>query len=320
MPLKLISTRSIAIAAGKGGVGKSTFTLLLAGALKRRGERVGILDADLYGPSIRQMLPEQRLPKQVDGTLIPAMAQGIQTISLAYFQAEAVVRAPVANRLLTQFFQKVAWDGVTQLLIDFPPGTGDIPISAAQVGDLAGAIIVTTPQKVALLDVRKTLALFQKVKVPILGIVENMSGSVFGEGGGCALAEEFGVPFLGSLPLDSAICKAADEGTLLDLEYADHMLERLGEVEKDPIEALSLSGGLLSIVWEGGERSVLKGESVQTACPCAQCQGNVAAAQNVSFLSYERVGSYGLRFDFSSGCSYGIYDFALLKRLRCENT
>jgi len=228
MPLKVISTRSIAIAAGKGGVGKSTLTVLLAGALKRRGERVGILDADLYGPSLRQMLPEQRLPRKVDGKLIPAMASGVQTISMDYFQQQGViVRAPIANQLLRQFFQKVAWNTVSTLLIDFPPGTGDIPLTIAERGGLAGAILVTTPQKVALLDVRKTLLFFQKVHVPVLGIVENMSGSVFGEGGGLALSEEFSVPFLGSIPLDPTIREAADSGLLLDCECADEIVEKL---------------------------------------------------------------------------------------------
>jgi ATP-binding protein involved in chromosome partitioning len=314
MPLKVLSTRSIAIAAGKGGVGKSTFTLLLAGAFKRKGERVGILDADLYGPSLRQMLPEQRLPKQAAGKIVPGMAGGIQTISLAYFQQEAVVRAPVANRLLAQFFQKVAWDGVTQLLVDFPPGTGDIPITAAQMGGLSGAVIVTTPQKVALLDVRKTIALFQKTGVPILGIAENMSGPVFGDGGGRALSEEFGVPFLGSIPLDPAIREAGDSGTLLDLEYADPMVEKLGEGQRNPIKEIFLSGKRIQIVWEGGGQSVLSAPALQKACPCVRCREGSHVEQNVAFLNYERIGRYGLRFDFSSGCSYGIYDFALLKR------
>ena len=315
MPLKVISTRSIAIAAGKGGVGKSTFTLLLAGALKRKGEKVGILDADLYGPSLRQMLPEQRLPKQEGERLIPAMAQGIQTISLAYFQLEAAVRAPIANRLLGQFFQKVAWNGVTQLLIDFPPGTGDIPITAAQMGGLSGAVIVTTPQQVALLDVRKTLVLFQKTQVPILGIVENMSGPVFGEGGGIALSQEFGVPFLGSIPLDPSIREAADAGTLLDLLFADSMVEKIGEGQRDPLGEIRVSDGRVLIVWENGEKSELEAVRVQEACPCARCREGGRVEKNASILGYERMGRYGLRFDFSSGCSYGIYDFALLKRL-----
>ena len=314
------STFTIAIAAGKGGVGKSTFTILLAGALKRRKERVGILDVDLYGPSLRQMLPEQRLPKQVDGKLIPAMAQGIQTMSLAYFRQEVAVRAPVANQLLSQFLQEVAWNDVTRLLIDFPPGTGDILITTVQAAQLAGAVIVTTPQKVALLDVRKTIAVFNKMRVPIFGIVENMSGSVFGEGGGLALSEEFGVPFLGSIPLDPAIREAADNGTLLDLDYADQMVEKLNQMQSDPIEEISLSEGQICVVWEGGERSLLEAAAVQKLCPCAQCQQGNTVQLRVSFLNYERMGRYGLRFDFSSGCSYGIYDFALLKRFICENS
>ncbi len=315
MPLKVITTRTIAIVAGKGGVGKSSFTVLLAGALKRRGERVGIIDADLYGPSLRQMLPEQRLPQQVEGRLVPAMAQGIQTMSLAYFHSEAAVRAPVANQLLSQFLHKVAWQDVSHILIDFPPGTGDIPLSTAQAVALSGAVVVTTPQKVALLDVRKTIGVFKKMRVPILGIVENMSGGIFGSGGGVALSEEFGIPFLGTIPLDEEITRAADNGTLLELKHADAMVERLEKMESEPIQDITLFEGRLA--YNG---HLLEAKNVQQKCPCAQCKEGKIVANSVVFSHFERVGRYGLRFNFSSGCSYGIYDFILLDRLICENS
>ncbi len=319
MSLKIISSNSIGIAAGKGGVGKSTLTVLLAGAFKRRKARVGILDADLYGPSLRHLLPEDHLPIVKEGKWIPALSQGIQLISMAYFQKETAVRAPMANQVLGQFLKNVAWEGVDPLLIDFPPGTGDIPLTVVQAAPLSGVILVTTPQEMAVMDVRKSLVFFQKMRIPILGIVENMVGAVFGEGGGLALSYEFSVPFLGSIPLDPAIRKAAENGTLADLEYADPMLERVIQIGSDPIRKVILSEGVLTIEWQEGEASVLMAESVQKECPCAHCKQGASVLPGVAFLSYDRVGRYGLRFRFSSGCSYGIYDFSLLKRFTCAH-
>jgi ATP-binding protein involved in chromosome partitioning len=219
---------AIAIAAGKGGVGKSTMTVNLALALKRLGYEVGILDADIYGPSIRKMLPEDRLPTQRDALITPALCQGIRMISIAYFRHEneaAVVRAPIANNVITQFIQNVSWGQLDYLLVDFPPGTGDIQLTLAQQANLTGAIVVTTPQEISLLDVRKAIHMFNQVKIPLIGIIENMSYYVdpssqekrflFGEGGGKKLATEIGAPLLGSIPIDPEICRSGDEGSSL---------------------------------------------------------------------------------------------------------
>lgn len=218
----------IAVAAGKGGVGKSSVSVNLALALKRRGYSVGILDTDIYGPSVRQMLPEDRLPGRSKDKLIPAVCSGIRVMTMAYFRGEgeaAVVRAPIANRVVSQFMQEVEWGELDVLLIDFPPGTGDIQLTLSQQAPITAALMVTTPQKVAVLDVRKAMDMFHQVNVPILGVVENMAyyqdaGSeerryLFGKGGGEQLAQETGVPFLASLPLDPALCHCADEGKSL---------------------------------------------------------------------------------------------------------
>src|ERR1700733_7400327 len=170
--------KAIAIAAGKGGVGKSTVTVNLALALKQKGYRVGVLDADVYGPSLRRMLPEDKLPQQIGERFIPAQSMGIQVISLAYFRREneaAAVRAPIANAIVTQFIEQVEWEELDYLLVDFPPGTGDIQLTLGQKASLSGAILVTTPQEVALLDVRKAMHLFHQLHIPILGVLENMS-------------------------------------------------------------------------------------------------------------------------------------------------
>ena len=235
MPLKMFTSKNenpppkikyvLGIAAGKGGVGKSSITVNLAFALQKAGYSVGIMDTDIYGPSIRKMLPEDRLPTQKGEYLVPALCQGIKMISMAYFRKEneaAVIRAPIANGIITQFIKNVDWGNLDFLLIDFPPGTGDVQLTLSQQANLTAAILVTTPQEVALLDVRKAMHMFQQVKIPILGIVENMSyyisGNskekvyIFGKEGGLRLSQEAGVPLLGQIPLDEMICQSGDKG------------------------------------------------------------------------------------------------------------
>lgn len=216
----------VGIAAGKGGVGKSTVTVNLALALKEKGYRVGIMDTDIYGPSIRKMLPEEQLPSQKGAIIQPALCKGIKMISMSFFRKvneATAVRAPIANGLITQFIQNVEWGVLDYLLIDFPPGTGDVQITLSQKAHLLGALMVTTPQEVALLDVRKAISLFDQVNVPLVGVVENMSyfqtkGEAyypFGKGGGQKLAAERGVPLLGELPLDTLLCACGDKGESL---------------------------------------------------------------------------------------------------------
>lgn len=215
----------LAIAAGKGGVGKSTVAAHLAFALKSMGFAVGILDADIYGPSMRKLLPEERMPVQKGEMIIPALSYGMPVISMAYFRREdeaSAVRAPIANSIVQQFVKNVAWGPLDWLLIDFPPGTGDIQLTLSQQAHLKGAVMVTTPQDLAVMDVRKAMHLFEHVNVPIVGIVENMSFLThppsgdrlypFGEGGGERLARESGVPFLGQIPLDGELCRSCDRG------------------------------------------------------------------------------------------------------------
>lgn len=236
MPLQMYSPKEhqplagvaniIAVAAGKGGVGKSSVTVNLAHALKRSGYSVGILDADVYGPSIRRMLPEDQMPSQRESKFYPALSHGIKTMSISFFRRDnesTAVRAPVANGIITQFLSQVEWGVLDYLFIDFPPGTGDIQLTLAQKGQILGAVMVTTPQEVALMDVRKAAHLFEQVHIPLIGIVENMSyyshgketAYLFGRGGGTRLASEFGVPFLGEIPIDPEICRCGDEGSPL---------------------------------------------------------------------------------------------------------
>ena len=217
----------VAVGSGKGGVGKSTTTVNLALALQRLGVRVGVLDADIYGPSVPLMLGLSGRPESTpDKKIIPMRALGVDTMSIGYLVEEdspMIWRGPMATQALTQFFNDTLWDALDVLLIDLPPGTGDIQLTLSQKIPVAGAVVVTTPQEVATLDARKALAMFEKVNIPVLGLVENMAVHVcsncghaehiFGSGGGQAMAERYQVPLLGSLPLDVAIREQADAGT-----------------------------------------------------------------------------------------------------------
>jgi ATP-binding protein involved in chromosome partitioning len=214
----------IAVASGKGGVGKSTTTINLAHALRDAGQKVGILDADIYGPSIPRMLglsheKGANQPEIIDNKMQPLVAHGIYCMSMGFITGDeaAILRAPMITKALNQMLRMTNWAGngkpLDTLLVDMPPGTGDIHLSMVQQVPLSGAVIVTTPQGVATIDARKCLAMFQKVNVPVLGVVENMSGSIFGSGGGKTLAGNSKVPFLGAVTMDADICESADNGS-----------------------------------------------------------------------------------------------------------
>ncbi|GAB6140737.1 iron-sulfur cluster carrier protein ApbC [Methylosoma difficile] len=216
----------IAVASGKGGVGKSTTSANIALALAAEGATVGILDADIYGPSIPTMLGLSGLPESQDKkTMMPKIAYGIQTMSIGYLvEADQAViwRGPMVTNALQQLLRDTNWSDIDYLIIDLPPGTGDIQLTLAQQIPVSGAIIVTTPQDIALIDAQRGLAMFGKVNVPVLGIVENMSlhicsqcgheEAIFGTGGGAAMADANRVEFLGALPLDINIRQDADLG------------------------------------------------------------------------------------------------------------
>lgn len=216
----------IAVASGKGGVGKSTTTTNLAMALANTGARVGILDADLYGPSQPRMLNLSGLPDTTDGKILePMVGHGIQTMSIGFLvddESPIIWRGPMITQALTRLVYETRWDNLDYLIVDMPPGTGDIHLTMAQKMPVSGAVIVTTPQDIALLDARKGLKMFEKVNVPVLGIIENMSTHIcgkcgneehiFGEGGARKMAEEAGTELLGELPLDIRIRTGSDSG------------------------------------------------------------------------------------------------------------
>lgn len=217
----------IAVASGKGGVGKSTTSVNLALALQAEGANVGILDADIYGPSQPLMLGLEGKPAVDDEKqkILPTQAYGVQAMSMGLLVGDdqpMIWRGPMVTQALEQMIRDVLWQDLDYLIIDLPPGTGDVQLTLSQKIPVSGAVIVTTPQDIALLDARKALKMFEKVRVPVLGVVENMSmhicsqcghtEAIFGENGGARMAEEYSVNLLGQLPLDRGIREAVDSG------------------------------------------------------------------------------------------------------------
>lgn len=215
----------IAVASGKGGVGKSTTSVNLALALAAEGAKVGILDADIYGPSQPTMLGIQGKPETIDGLIEPMMGHGLQAMSIGFLidqDTPMIWRGPMVTGALEQLLKQTNWQGLDYLVVDMPPGTGDIQLTLSQKVPVTGAVVVTTPQDIALLDARKGLKMFEKVGVPILGIVENMAihvcsncghaEHIFGQGGGQKMADDYHVHYLGGLPLDIRIRQQTDSG------------------------------------------------------------------------------------------------------------
>lgn len=240
--------RVLAVASGKGGVGKSTVSVNLAAALAARGLSVGVLDADVYGPSLPTMMGLSGQPAYEDGAMVPHVAHGLKAMSVGLLtKAEDAMiwRGPMASQAINQMLTQTRWGTQDQpldvLVIDLPPGTGDVQLTLIQKTPLDGAVIVSTPQEVALADARRAHTLFDKVGVPTLGLVENMSGDVFGRGGAEVEAGRLKVPFLGSLPLEGALREAGDAGRPLVAAQPDHPASRcFGRIAEQLAEALNL--------------------------------------------------------------------------------
>jgi ATP-binding protein involved in chromosome partitioning len=215
----------IAVSSGKGGVGKSTVAVNLAVSLAQAGKRVGLMDADIYGPNLPRMMGVNEPPSVIGERIIPLQAHGVKVMSVGFLidrEQPAIWRGPIVMKILGQFLKDVAWGELDYLIVDMPPGTGDAQLSLVQTTKLAGAIIVTTPQEVAVGDALRGVRMFERVEVPVLGIVENMSWlecthcgkpmALFGEGGGERLATEVGLPLLGQVPLFPPVMKGGDAG------------------------------------------------------------------------------------------------------------
>jgi ATP-binding protein involved in chromosome partitioning len=234
---------TVAVASGKGGVGKSTVAANLAVALSRRGAKVGLMDADVYGPSVPMLMGGSQEPHVVEGKIEPPVEFGIKIISMAYFlpKDEAVIwRGPMLHKTIQQFLGEVRWGELDYLVMDLPPGTGDIQLSLSQTIPLTGAVIVSTPQDLALTVAAKAIAMFRKLNVPILGVIENMSAyvcpecghreEIFGHGGARTAAKEMGFPFLGEIPLDPKIRVQSDAGRPSALDESSETAKAFYEI------------------------------------------------------------------------------------------
>jgi ATP-binding protein involved in chromosome partitioning len=252
---------TIAVSSGKGGVGKSTVAVNLSVALRRSGAAVGIIDADVYGPDVPLMLGSKGRPGMFDNKIIPVEAHGLKMMSIGLLvnDREPVVwRGPMIHSFIQQMLRDVMWGPLDYLIFDMPPGTGDAQLSLSQVIPLGGVVMVTTPQDVALLDVRKALGMFQRLNVPVLGIVENMSHFVcphcggttpiFGDTGGRRIAEEYGAPLLAQIPLDPATRVAGDEGVPITVRKPDSpqaaAFQALARAVMERVEAVAAAGSL----------------------------------------------------------------------------
>ena len=252
----------IAVSSGKGGVGKSTVAANLAVSMAEKGRRVGLLDADIYGPNIPLMFGEKRRP-HVTGEkgkerILPLEAHGVKLMSLGFLledEQPAIMRGPLVSGVLRQFLEQVEWGGLDIMVIDLPPGTGDAQLSLVQTIDLDGAVMVTTPQDVSTADVRRGIRMFERVNTDVLGIIENMSGfvctgcgerhDIFGVGGGRALAESMELPFLGDIPLDTAVRAAGDLGRPTALSEPDSPAGRaLNEIAERLLSAVEKPVGV----------------------------------------------------------------------------
>jgi ATP-binding protein involved in chromosome partitioning len=343
----------IAIASGKGGVGKSTVSTNLAFALKEAGFKVGLMDADIYGPSQPSMLGAPLEPPHVHaGQLLPSNRHGMSFISMGLFLGDnspVVWRAPMAMKMIQQFIANVLWGDLDYLLIDLPPGTGDVQLTLAQQAQLTGAVIVTTPQDVALTVARKGLKMFEQVNVPIIGIIENMSGficqhcgqetAIFGSGGGAKMAEETEVHFLGSIPLDPQIMTSGEDGMPILIKGADSpagkAYKKLAGIIGDRVNEMKATGNMLEpenaeisskgellISWPDGHESVYSPYHLRINCRCAVCidentgQRTLDPARvplDIQMQNINPVGRYAISIAFSDGHNTGIFTF---KRLR----
>ena len=349
----------IAVASGKGGVGKSTTAVNLALGLQAIGLKAGILDADIYGPSQPRLLGISGRPELAAGkTLKPMEGYGLKVMSMGFLVDEGtpvVWRGPMVVSALNQMLREVAWgssgDELDVLVIDMPPGTGDIQLSIGQQVPLSGAIIVSTPQDLALIDARKGLAMFRQVNVPILGIVENMSyflcpkcgerSDIFGHGGARDEATKLGVPFLGGVPLHMDIRATSDSGKPITATAPDgihagiyrdiaakawaEMHAARGQRIEPPQLTLSPAKDALTVTFAGGETYDLTAEMLRVMSPSAEVQGHspdqrvtVGRKRNVKISDLEPVGNYAVRIKFDDGHSTGLFAWTYLRLLGLE--
>lgn len=334
---------TIGILAGKGGVGKSVVTASVALSLRKKGFKVGIIDADIYGPSIKQLLLTTTYPvTNKEGRIEPACSsKGIFYISLAFFQKEnstTAVRAPIANDIITQFLTTINWSTLDYLLIDFPPGTGDIPLTLMQQTSLS-VVVVTSPGIISRIDVEKAILMCLQCNVPILGVIENMSyitvndakQSVFGESAGKILSNKFEVPFLGEIPLSIQVGNHLGKGEGIESITEESFIQCISGItdqihrkhEEKGVRSRGLQPSYITIIdsylditWEDGLHQKVPLVELQQNCLCQECRNKDALCpKQVGASEVVSVGNYAIRIVFTSGCCKGIYPYHLIREI-----
>jgi ATP-binding protein involved in chromosome partitioning len=346
----------VPVASGKGGVGKSTVAANLAVALAKMGAKVGLMDADVYGPSIPTLTGAVPPSGGNPNRFVPPVVHGVKIVSMGFFvnPGDAVIwRGPMLHKAVEQFLGQVDWGELDYLIVDLPPGTGDIQLSLCQMIPLTGAAVVSTPQDVALKVAEKAIIMFNKLNTPVLGIVENMSGyvcshcgereDVFGVGGAKRNATERGIPFLGDVPLSVDIRETSDSGQPIVISHPDspsakafmkiaenlaaQISIRTANVGADdrpiPSKIELRSRQQLAIQWSDGKETLLNCYDLRVQCPCAQCVDEVTGERRLNPLAVSKdvwpqniapVGRYALHFDWSDGHRSGIYTFEHLRK------
>ncbi|MEW5964290.1 MAG: P-loop NTPase [Pseudomonadota bacterium] len=345
----------IAVASGKGGVGKSTTAVNLALGFQAIGLKTGLLDADIYGPSQPRLLGLTGRPDMIEGnTLKPMEGYGLRVMSMGFLVEEntpIIWRGPMVVSALNNMLRDVDWGELDVLVVDMPPGTGDVQLTMAQQVPLSGAVIVSTPQDLALIDARKGLNMFRKVDVPVLGIIENMSyfvcpkcgerSDIFGHGGAAAEAQKLGIPFLGGVPLHMDIREKSDAGQPITATAPESVHAQIfremaakawSEVEASQGKRLSApkldvvdDGAALSVMFESGPSYQLSAEMLRVMSPSAEVQGHspeerrtVAKKKNVKIKGLEPVGNYAAKIVFDDGHDTGLFAWSYLDLLGRE--
>ena len=345
----------IAVSSGKGGVGKSTVSTNLAMALSALGFKTGLMDADVYGPSVPKMLGSHESPEEQNGQIKPIEMHGVKFMSMGLLTddtAPVIWRGPMATRLIQHFLGQVAWGELDYLVIDLPPGTGDVQLTLTQAAPLRGAVVVTTPQEVAVGITMRGIRMFDEVRVPILGVVENMSGfvcshchettEIFSKGGGEHTAHDMGLPFLGSVPLDPSIATAGDKGQPLVSKDPKHPVSKAffaiaekvvkevaatekfsAENEESPVE-IGFDDHHVLMKWKNGHQSKFNSRKLRFLCPCASCVSEVTGKRMIKLedvsehlhpTGFRPMGRYGVQISWSDGHATGIYTFNYLKEV-----
>ncbi|MBS1983932.1 MAG: P-loop NTPase [Bdellovibrionales bacterium] len=352
----------IAVGSGKGGVGKSTTAVNLAMALHKLGAKVGLMDADIYGPSVPKILGGKEYPGQDEktGRVQPPSVHGVKLMSMGLLGGDAPVvwRGPMASKAVSQFLGDVDWGELDYLIVDLPPGTGDIQITLAQAARLSGAVVVMTPQALATDIAKRGLKMFQQVRVPVIGIVENMSeyhcphcghaSHLFSRGGGNEVAKDLNLPLLASFPFDPTLVEEGDAGNPVVisrpesesakryLDLARAMAAELstmlsgGRVEKPVVVTMepNAQARMFKVTWNDGKQSVVSFKDLRFHCPCAACVDENTGVRQIKKESIrddvhpskvQTVGNYALAIHWSDGHQTGLYSYDYLRRLLVKN-